>query len=646
MSVERDRKLGMFRPIARRDFLNGVAIGVGGAIAGRWLPGLEWTAQADELFPQEKPGYNPPALTGMRGSADGSFEAAHALRDGNFWKSAGAPVETKEVYDLVVVGGGLSGLAAAFFYRKKNPSARILILDNHDDFGGHAKRNEFRPGGRLLLGNGGTWAIESPFPYSPMAHGLMSELGIDPHALAEKCDVKDAYKGLKPAYFFDKETFGADRLVIGPGRRSKASGEEWKNFLARTPLTPNVQRDIGRLQEPAIDYMPGLSSDEKKERLSRISYKDFLLKIAKVDPGVVLFFQAGTQGLYGVGIDAVSALDCWVLEFPGFQGLHLEPGAHPRMGFTARGYATPKPDYEFHFPDGNASIARLLVRALIPGAIPGHSVEDVVTAQTDYSKLDQVDSAVRMRLGSTVVSARHAGDPATAREVEVSYAREKKVYTVRGKRVVMACWNMVIPYVCPDLPAKQKEALRYGVKVPLVYTTVAIKNWKAFQKLGTNSISCPGMYHTNVSLDLAVNIGEYKAPSSPDEPILVRMTRTPCLPGLPEREQHIAGRGDLLSATFEVFERKIRDQLLRVLGSGGFDPARDIDAITVNRWPHGYAYEYNALFDPDWPAGQQPCEIARKPFGRITIANSDAAAAAYTDQAIDQAYRAVQELPA
>lgn len=645
MIVERDRKLGMFRPIARRDFLNGIAIGVGGAIAGRWISGLEWTTQAGELFPQEQSGYNPPALTGMRGSADGSFEAAHAMRDGNFWKSAGAPVETKEVYDLVVVGGGISGLAAAYFYRKQNPSARILILDNHDDFGGHAKRNEFRPGGRLLLANGGTWAIESPFPYSAVAHGLMSELGIDPHALAEKCDVKGAYKGLKSAYFFDKETFGTDKLVVGgPGRRTKAGSEEWKSFLARTPLAPNVRRDIARLQDPATDYLSGLSSEEKKDRLSRISYRDYLLKLAKVDLGVIPFFQTNTHGLYGVGIDAVSALDCWVLQFPGFQGLHLKPGAHPRMGFTARGYATPKPDYEFHFPDGNASIARLLVRALIPGAMPGRSVEDVVTAQADYGKLDQEGSAVRVRLSSTVVSARQVGELASAKEVDVSYARGKKVYVVRGKGVVMACWNMIIPYLCADLPAKQKEALRYGVKVPLVYTTVAIKNWKAFQKLGTSTILCPGMYHANVSLDLAVNIGDYKAPLSPEEPILVRMTRTPCLPGLPEREQHVAGRGDLLSATFEVFERNIRGQLLRVLGPGGFDPARDIDAITVNRWPHGYAYEYNPLFDPDWPAGEQPCEIARKPFGRITIANSDAAAAAYTDQAIDQGYRAVSEL--
>src|SRR5579859_5921051 len=402
MSKDRDRELGMFREITRRDFLNGVAVGTGAAAAESWLPGLAWAD--DGVAPQNKPGYYPPALTGLRGSHPGSFEDAHKLRDGNFWKSTGKPADTGESYDLVIVGGGISGLAAAYFWRMQKPDARILILDNHDDFGGHAKRNEFRPGGRLLLGNGGTWAIESPFPYSPMAHGLMNELGIDPHALAEKCDVKDAYKGLKPAYFFDKETFGADRLVIGPGRRSKAGSGEWENFLARTPLTPNVQRDIARLREPATDYMPGLSSDEKKERLSRISYKDFLLKVANVDPGVIPFFQAGTHGLYGVGIDAVSALDCWVLEFPGFQGLHLEPGAHPRMGFTARGYATPKPDYEFHFPDGNASIARLLVRALIPGAIPGHSVEDVVTAQADYSKLDQADSAVRMRLSSTVVS--------------------------------------------------------------------------------------------------------------------------------------------------------------------------------------------------------------------------------------------------
>ncbi len=172
----------------------------------------------------------------MRGSTDGSFEAAHALRDGNFWKKAGRPKSIDEAYDLIVVGGGLSGLAAAYFYRQQNPSARILILENHDDFGGHAKRNEFRPGGRLLLANGGTWAIESPFPYSKEAAGLMADLQIDPAALAEKCDAKDAYKNLQSAYFFDKETFGSDKFVSGgPGRRNRNSSRNLSDFFRRLP---------------------------------------------------------------------------------------------------------------------------------------------------------------------------------------------------------------------------------------------------------------------------------------------------------------------------------------------------------------------------------------------------------------------------
>src|SRR5262245_27542313 len=202
----------------------------------------------------------------------------------------------------------------------------------------------------------------------------------------------------------------------------------------------------------------------------------------------------------------------------------------------------------------------------------------------------------------------------------------------------------MIPYLCPDLPEKQKEALHYGVKVPLVYTSVAIRNWEAFEKLGVHNIACPGMYHHEMNLDLAVDVGAYASPKTPDQPILVRMERAPCLPGLPERDQHRAGRGDLLSTPFAAFERSIRDQLGRVLGAGGFDPARDIAAITVNRWPHGYAYEYNPLWDPRYPPGQEPFVRARRRAGRIAIANADAAAYAYADAAIDQGYRAVSEL--
>ena len=638
-----DRYLGMDRQITRRDFLNGMAIAIGASLLPRGAAG----AQAEA---QDRRGYYPPTLTGMRGSHPGSFEVAHSLRDGTFWQSAGKPIDTHESYDLVVVGGGISGLAAAHFFRERaGTQARILILENHDDFGGHARRNEFHLGGRLQLMNGGTMLIDSPTPYSRQADGLLRKLGIDPPQLAARCDNEKLYSslGLQPAVFFDKQTFGEDRLVVGePGgdwHGRSANRLTWKEFLARAPLSPPVRRDIKRIQEAEVDYLPGLTSAEKKDRLSRISYKDFLLKLVKADPGVIPFYQTRTNGEWGVGIDAEPALDCWALGLPGFQGMKLEPGAAPRMSYTAAGYANGG-SYRFHFPDGNASIARLLVRGLIPAAVPGYSADDVVTAKLDYSRLDQASSPVRLRLNSTVVRVSNQGDPAAAHEVEVTYASGKQAFKVRAKNCVLACWNMVIPYLVPELPAKQKEALHYLVKVPLIYTSVGIRNWTSFQKLGAGSVRAPGAYWMDVNLNWPMRIGEYQSPTSPSEPMVLFLSRTPCKPGLPAREQQIAGRYELLGTSFESFERAIRDQLARSLRDGGFDPARDIEAITVNRWPHGYGYEYNPLFDPEWPEQERPNVIGRQRFGRIAIANTDAAATAYTDQAIDQAWRAVGEL--
>ncbi|MBV8132180.1 MAG: hypothetical protein JO282_06675, partial [Alphaproteobacteria bacterium] len=520
---------------------------------------------------------------------------------------------------------------------KAGAGARILILDNHDDFGGHAKRNEFELGGKIQLINGGTLGIDSPRPYSTVAAALLNALNIDPMALAAQHAEEGFYAslGLGSGVFFDKETFGADRLVKG-----KVSSAE---FLEQTPLSKAARRDIRRLETTPIDYLPGLSSSEKKARLSRISYRDFLLDLVKVDPSVIPLYQARTHGEWGVGIDAVSALDVWPFGLPGFQGLKLDPGSAPRMGYTPSGYADGG-SYKFHFPDGNASIARLLVRSLIPQAVPGSTVEDVVTARIDYGGLDRTENATRIRLGSTALSVGASGPGDAPVVVEVVYSRMDRAWTARAKHCVLACWNMMIPYLCPQLPERQKAALHYLVKVPLVYTNVALSNWRAFAALGVSAIHCPGSYHSSVRLNPVTDIGSYRSPRSPDEPILVRMVRTPCYPGMSERDQHRMGRGELLTTSFATFEEKIRDQLGRMLGPGGFDPARDITAITVNRWPHGYAYEYNPLFDPDWRRGEAPHEIGRARFGPIAIANSDAAAAAYTDAAIDQAHRAVEEL--
>jgi spermidine dehydrogenase len=636
-----DDALGMNRPIHRRDFLNGAAVAIGAlgtGVAGR--------AMAEAAWPQDRPDYYPPLLNGMRGSHRGSFENAHALRDGDFWSAASGIKDTGEHYDLIVVGGGISGLAAAHFFLADRSGARVLILDNHDDFGGHAKRNEFWLDGKLHLLNGGTLEIDSPRPYSPAADGLLRSLGVEPIALAETCDRSKTYTslGLKHGVFFDRETFGADRLVPGAPSRYEGLGGSWAEFVAKAPLSSEARADILRIETAKVDYMPGLTSDEKKDRLSRMSYKVYLLDIAKVQPIVATFYQTHTQGEWGVGIDAVSALDCWGFFMPGFQGLGLEGRAAQRMSFTPAGYKETGGSYTFHFPDGNASVARLLVRSLVPGAIPGDDCKDVVTAKADYGRLDRPENAVRIRLSSICVRARNIGDPAVSRGVEVAYARGDGVYRVRGKACVLASWNMMIPYLCPDLPEAQKAALHKVVKTPLVYTSVALRNWTAFQRLGIASVTAPGGYHTSFGLNWPVDIGGYAAERSPEKPILVHMTRTPCKPGLPEHDQNRAGRVELLATPFETFEREIRGQLERTLAEGGFDPARDITAITVNRWPHGYAPEWNPLWGQVYPPGEAPNEIGRARFGRIAIANSDAGAAAYTDCAIDQAHRAVGEL--
>jgi spermidine dehydrogenase len=647
-----DRELGMDRAVPRRDFLNGAALAIGAAI----LPGGMQEPGGSNDEPQNRSGYNPPTATGLRGSHPGSFEIAHSLRDGTFWRNAGTPKPLPEKYALIVVGGGISGLAAAHFFREKaGADAKILILENHDDFGGHAKRNEFHLGGKLQLLNGGTMLMDSPTPYSAVAAGLMKTLGIDAVALDKKCTDHDFYAslGMGSAVFFDRETFKADRLLESPRGIENESADQqggenrWREFLSKSPLTEAARRDILRIETQKTDYMPGLFSAEKKDRLSRMSYKDFLLNVVKADAGAVAFYQTRTNGEWGVGIDAEPALDCWALGLPGFQGLKLAPGAAPHMSYSAAGYANGGSD-RFHFPDGNASIARLLVRNLIPTAVPGSSAEDVVTAKIEYARLDLPESPIQIRLNSTVVRVRNLaradGDSQPPSEVEVTYASGAEIFSVRASACVLACWNMAIPYLCPELPESQKEALHYLVKVPLVYTSVGLRNWTAFHQLGVSSMYCPGAYWNSVSLNWPVNIGDYRSPRSPEEPILVHLSRAPCKPGLPAREQHKAGRMELLATDFATFERKIRDQLARMLSAAGFDPARDIEAITVNRWPHGYGYEYNPLFDPDWPDGKAPHIIGHQKFERIAIANSDSGATAYTDVAIDQAHRAISEL--
>ncbi len=617
--------LGMGSAITRRDVLHGL-----GLAASLPLTGAATAAGGVA----EPGGYYPPLRTGLRGSHPGSFEVAHALRDGKALALAQA-TPAEDSFDLIVVGGGISGLSAAIFYRDHKPDARILILENHDDFGGHAKRNEFDRGGRALILNGGTAGIDSPRPYSQVADALIRRIGIDVPALKAQADKlpPSVTAKLGRATFFDAETFGRDRLVIGLGKRP------WAEALADAPLPRKAQADIAAIEGGTVDYLAGLSSDEKKQRLSRMSYGDYLAKVAHADPAAIAYYRNRPLGWWGVGIDGITALDAWAMEFPGFKGLRLAPGAIERMGYTPKGFAATGGSYSYHFPDGNGTVARLLVRALIPDALPGRTVKDSILARADYAKLDRPGQPVRLRISSTVVNARNVGGG-----VEIVYGRAGKLRKVKANACVLACWNMIIPYLCPELPEAQKAALHELVKVPLVYTSVSLTNWRAFDRLRVGSIAFPGGYWQQASLNAPPAVGGYRNPASPDEPILLHMSKVPCAPGLSEHDQCRAGRAELLATPFETYEHHVRDLLARSLGGAGFDPKRDIDAITVNRWPHGYAPEYNPLWDAAITPEQAPNVIGRARFGRIAIANSDAGRAAYTDSAIDQAWRAVGEL--
>ena len=625
-SMELQHRLGMNRRIARRDFLNGAAIGIVGAVGMLNGFAADMRAQRSEGVGEEN---YPPLRAGLRGQYPAAVQEFDSIRNGKYAQFPFNDTEIAEEYDLVIVGGGISGLSAAHFYRSAlGTSQRILILDNHDDFGGHAKRNEFHYKGRTFVGFGGTWSIATPFPYSYTAKSLIKELGIEVERYSEfvNRDLEEKY-ALGAGIFFDKEHFGEDRLVAGRGRLP------WKTFFDKSPLSDAARKDLVRLHGKNPDYLAGLSPEQKLAKLSHISYQEYLLSFASLSPDALPLFL-GNGGRNNKRVDTTPALEAAKHGAVGFNGLGLQFEENFNEG-----------SYLFHFPDGNASIARLLVNTLVPAAVPGkQSMNTIVQAPLDYARLDDPASPVRIRLSSSVIRVQHEGSSENSRSVRIAYLQGGNAHAVRAHHCILACYNSLIPSLMPELPEHQRQALAYPAKVPMMYTNVLLRSWTAFQKLGVSDIEAPGLYHTECRLDPGTTLGGYRGATTPEEPILLHMMRNPNRPGLPRKEQNRAGQQELLTMTFHDFELQIRLQLDRMLSPVGFHAADDILAITVNRWPLGYAYTYDALADPEMPPEQRPHVIGRQRFGQVTIANADAGAAAFTNQAIDEAHRAVQEL--
>jgi spermidine dehydrogenase len=631
----------MTTKITRRDFLNGVAIGAGASLL---MPGQLIAQPAGSIASKKSPSdYYPPTLTGMRGSHEGSYEVAHALA----WngQKPSSYEELDEHYDLIVVGAGQSGLAAAWYYRKKmGPSAKILLLDNHDDFGGHAKRNEFHQDGNMVLGLGGAQNIEPMSSYSAMGIELLEDIGIDEQALAAMAfNTPDDYMlggKIRANNGMTIPTLEGHKTVGGNWSGFFHGGQGYEAAVKELPIPEEEQNKLIAFFGGDRDFLDDLSLLEQYRYVKSVSYNQFLIErvgLAEETLPILGAFPSVLLGPAGWSLTVLEALST------GCPGLKAMGWLTNRLSDLAGTFVLGDAPVAYMFPDGNASVARLLVHKLIPDVAPNmKGFEDVAISAFNYEALDLADNPTRLRLNSTVVGVKETA----LNHVKVDYVLGGKAFSLSADHCVLACYNGLIPHLCPEMSKEQRDGLSYGVKVPFVYANVLLKNGRAFAGLDTTFTQCPYDPFKWVSAAPTTTSGGYQPPQSPDEPMAVFMMASPTpadVKGMPARDLFRVGRHKIYNTPFKDYEKQVRDQLQAMLGQHGFNHETDIAAITVNRIPHGYAYSYMGLDDPDWKEGQAPHEIGRAQFGRISIANSDSEAAPLMQAAFDAAWRAVEE---
>ena len=614
------------KQITRRNFINGSAAVLGTSA----LPSSFTSVLAEEGITY------PPKLTGLRGNHPGSNTHAHARAwNANF--STGKVTELKESYDLVVVGAGLSGLAAAYFYREQHgPNKKILILDNHDDFGGHAKRNEHTIDGRKLITYGGSQTLVEPRSAPSAVKSLFEGVGINLSRFDTAFD-QSFYRdhGLGATTYFNAQHFGRNTVVRHPfcnyynyieGLPGAAISDE--AAVAQTPLSAGGQQQLLRVLKSGLHSL-GVSPESMADYIKTHNYFDYLTQTLGVDDPQVLFMARHS------GIDWSSA-STELLTIKKAK----EAGA---LGFAPAAVYDENNPYIHHFPDGNAGVARALVKYLVPSVAEGITAESLVTAHFDYRELDRSTHAARIRLNSTVVDVHHAGNATDSDRVSIHYVQGGNAYKIMATNVVMACHNAMVPHIVSDLPKEQATALRQQLKSPLIYTSVGLRNWRAFKEQGIGLAMSPGNMHQTLFMDFPVSLGGYQYTRGPEEPCVIQMISCPYSEevGKPREEQYREARYRMLEMTFSSYEAEVRNHLNGMLSPDHFNFDRDVASLTVNRWAHGYTVADRE--DPSaGPNGS--VSIGRKPHGRITIANSDSGPEADAIVAMEMGYRAVTEL--
>ena len=653
------------------------------------------------------PGYYPPTSTGITGEPDNVVrdtmefdppaagpEDIHAYKRGPGFDPNFRDVDDE--YDCVIVGAGASGLASAKYYLDRfGPNAKILLLDQLPDFGGNSHRNEFhvpdafrggadvmtlRNGGTVNLDSIGAWnqpqggLMDIPGSYGQPAVSILGWAGVD-FATASQwtnggaAGIPGSF-GLRSMLLFPSADFGSDAVIQSRTEPNTAAG--WTTFMNRTPYSQPARDAIIRIQTSNVDVMVAkdgpMTRDEKIQRLTQMTYKHYLQYYWDC-PDDAFFgeYWRGSGSLLGAGGQAVAAADCWVLGRPGFPsalGLgETDDIVFPGIGRTPQQDAKSGSGPTRAWPDGNISLLKLIVSKLIPAAQPDvngarPNQQTILQSKTDYSALDRQASNVRMRLNSTVVRV-HPGSNRKDVAKVVYVLANGKAERVRAKHVIMACWNRVTARIVTGLPKEQVKDLCYARKVPLIYGRAALNNWQAWADARVSSIAPRGtsLFWDSTSVSAGAGFGPAAAPvygptpnQPPSSPAQLTFTVVPNRPdAIPQLWAYESGREMLLNMSFADLENSLFDVIDRVVNhqGGDFDPARDVNSIMFNRWNYGYAHELSSCFDPSLygPWDEQPHRKGSVPFENVAIACSDSEAFAYTHSAINEGFRAVNDLP-
>jgi spermidine dehydrogenase len=613
-------RLGMNEPISRRDFLNGALL----ASAGFLLHG-----KAPSLSPED-------AFNGYGGVGDYShsngntwnvLNTGHAMRDGAFEKRIATAADTGEIFDLVAVGGGISGLAAAIFFQKYK-GGRALVIDDHPIFGGEAKRNEFLVDGQRLTAHQASaiFLVPQKGGYTSQFYDL---IGMDRSSFSYQ-----TWRGPSPEMELNHSPYGTTRnygFYFGPQFGTRPGVwvmDPWRRQLEGAPITATEKAELLRYATHGVNTpQPQTEGDPISRQLDSITLEDHLMAKYSISRETVRKFLSPLEGGgYGLGPDALSAYCNYAIE-----------NQYPQDGDDTLG--------DQMFPDGNGGIARLMVKTLIPDAFSGpRTVDAVWQNRVNFRTLDRAGRPTRIRLNSTVVRVEHAGDPANAPYVVVTYVKGNRLYKARARSVVMAggCWTT--KHIVRDLPASHREAYAQFYRSPCLMANIAVHNWRWLYKMGLSGCRWFGGLGDYLSVRKMALVGNQPRTIDPDSPTVLTIKVLFAQPGLPIAEQGYRGRAQLLGTSFAQYERAFREQMADMFSPGGFDPRRDIAGIILNRWGHAYVNPQPGFFF-GLNGNPAPRDILRnQPHGRIAFANTDLAGASDHRNSIREADRAVKQL--